>query len=77
MRSVTVYKEVDVEVDVDMEDFADEELIEELEERGYVIHSKKEYTSDIDYLYSTWLTCSKEMFEKQLKDFFRTNLGHV
>lgn len=54
-----------------MDDFLDEELIEELERRGYFISDKKR-TSDIDYLYSTWLTCSKETFEKELKEFFNS-----
>jgi len=31
----TIYTNVDVEVDIDLDDFSDDELIEELEQRGY------------------------------------------
>jgi hypothetical protein len=51
--------------------YSDEQLSDELEERGYSVY---EYSNDdtkkIEQLYSVWLTCSKETFEKELKKFF-------
>ena len=35
----TIYKDVEVEVDVDLNDFDDDELIEEIERRGLDLNS--------------------------------------
>lgn len=37
MSYVTITKEIDVDVDVDLSDFEDEDLAEELEDRGYTV----------------------------------------
>ena len=56
MPTITVSKEVwvEVDVDVDLEDFDDEDLIEELEERGYAI-AKDEGEDDQDFGNVAWL----------------------
>jgi len=69
--SRSVYKDVTVEVDIDLDDFSDEELIEELSDRG--ISNTKDVTS-IDKLYRNFITLSPEAFNKELKRFFRENL---
>lgn len=56
-----------------LESLYDSELCEELENRGYKIVEKG--NESIEYLYSTWLTCSRESFEQELKKFFRHHLG--
>ena len=57
--------------------FSDIELCDELEMRGFVVLSEKGYDNELQYLYSTWLTCSKESFEEELKKFFRRNLNVI
>lgn len=48
------YKTVEVDVDIDLEDFDDQELIEELESRGVVANlDNSEY--DRDMLTKIWL----------------------
>jgi hypothetical protein len=64
---------VTTEVEIDLNSIADYELVDELESRGYiVIHSKE--PSSISYLYSTYLTASKDAFDKELKKFFRETI---
>lgn len=75
MPVARVVKEVDVDIDVEMEDIDTEDLIEELEERGFLVHEKAEYDGSIEYLYSTWRTCSDDMFQKELKNFFGKHLN--
>ena len=69
----TVYKEVDVEVYVELDDFKTSDLIKELKSRGYDVRDHSLLTS-LEKLYSTYLTCSRELFEKELKKYFRDNL---
>ena len=64
----TIYK--DLEFDVDLDDFETDDLIDEVERRGYtVLYGNLNYS--IEKLRSVYLTCSKEVFDKQLKDFFK------
>lgn len=67
-----------VSVDVDLDEFDDEELIEELESRGYKVSEDGERGNPppepIRSLYSTYTTMSPEFFEKELKKFFRDTL---
>lgn len=72
MPYTTVYREV--EIDIDLDDFDNDELIEELERRGYSVFGKEEENT-ISRLYSTYLTSSSETFEKELKAYFRNTLG--
>lgn len=69
---------VDVWVDdIVLEDCDNDELIDELKDRGFIVYSKDENhtpTSTIGELYTTYLTMSPEFFEKELKKFFRENL---
>lgn len=60
-----------VGVKVYLEEFDDDSLVDELESRGYEVFDKDKAISD---LYSTYMTCSKELFDKELKKFFRENL---
>ena len=67
-----------VSVHVDLDEFDDEELIEELESRGYKVSEDGERGNPppepIRSLYSTYTTMSPEFFEKELKKFFRDTL---
>lgn len=42
-RTICVTVDTTVDVDVDMEDFTDSDLIDELEERGFIIHDPDDY----------------------------------
>lgn len=70
-RYATAY--VETEVDVNLEEFNEEDLIEFLEDRGYVIKDEKNI-SDIENLYYSWLSSTPENFTKTLKKFFSENL---
>ena len=72
-RTKTVYQEVEVEFDVALEEFSDEELIEELESRNDSVNSLS--TKAIQNLYTSYITLSRESFEKDLKKFFRDTLN--
>lgn len=77
-----------LEVEVYLDDFHDDDLIDEIIDRGYEVYNKGEVkkTSEsekshmiksIGDLYSTYTTCSRELFEKQLKKFFSEHLNVV
>jgi hypothetical protein len=51
----------------------DDEIIEEIEKRGYQVYGKNRSTR-IGKLYSTYTTMSPKFFEKELKKFFREHL---
>lgn len=59
-----------VEVDVDLEEFTDEELIEELESRG-VSHGKK---VSCEQLLDAWLLY-RDKFEDLFRDYCRETIG--
>jgi hypothetical protein len=64
---------VETEVDVDLEDFAIEDLIDHVKENGYVVTSKNDsnkFIFTVQQLYSTWRTCDGKIFEKELCEFF-------
>lgn len=46
---------VEVDIDVDAEDFDDDELIEELEDRGYTVTKNSVSTKDTDLSNVAWL----------------------
>ena len=69
----TVYQKVEVEIDVALDEFSDEELIEELESRNDSVNSLS--TKAIQNLYTSYITLSRESFEKDLKKFFRDTLN--
>jgi hypothetical protein len=66
-----VYKSVYTEVDVDLEDFTDEELIEELKERNV------NPTADVSLqsLYDLWVYGSRDKFEDEFRTYCRGHLG--
>jgi hypothetical protein len=67
---------VETEVDVELDDFDEDDIIEHLEKLGYKV-SHEDEKSDVNMLYSTWLTCSAETFEKALKEFFSEKLNII
>ena len=82
------YITTNVEVEVYLEEFHDDDLIDEIIDRGYEVYDKGEVKKtsesekshmikDISDLYSTYTTCSRELFEKQLKKFFSEHLNVV
>lgn len=69
-----------VSVDVDLDEFDDDELIDELESRGYKVLEDQNYIGNlppepIQSLYATYTTMSPEFFQKELKKYFRENLN--
>lgn len=75
-----------VEVEVYPDEFDDDDLIDEITSRGYEVYNKGEvkkskdddlkfYDKTISDLYNTYMTCSPELFEKELKKLFREHLG--
>jgi len=66
---------LDSEVPVDIGDYDDDELILEIQHRGFDVWSKKAGGNpDLLELYTTYQTMSPEFFQKELKKFFRYNL---
>lgn len=69
-----------VSVHVDLDEFDDDELIDELESRGYKVFDKdgdvspKPIQEPIQTLYTTFQTMDRDYFEKELKKFFRDTL---
>lgn len=79
------YVTTSVDVEVYLEEFDDDDLINEIKDRGYEVYNKNEvkkardadtkfYDKSISDLYNTYMTCSPELFEKELKKFFREHL---
>ena len=77
-----------VEVEVYLDDFDDDDLIDEIESRGYEVFTKNASRANagesvefpnksVEELYTTYQTCSREFFEKELKKFFREHLDVV
>ena len=61
----------------DLDDYDDDELIAEIESRGYSVWGKqleKGPLSDLASLYTTFQTMDRDYFEKELKKFFRDTL---
>jgi broad-specificity NMP kinase len=74
------YKNVSVNVDVCLEDFDDEELIEELEERDYKV-SKKDDNTNFDRIntlvYDVWLARVRQVpnLDEHLNELFNEVLN--
>jgi hypothetical protein len=69
------YVNTDVWVDdPDLEDFDEDELIKEIESRGYKVLSNTGNNVNIGDLYNDYMTLSKESFDKKLKKFFLETL---
>lgn len=66
-------------VEVYLDDFDDDEIIREIESRGYKVSDDVdlEISYSIEKLYSHYLTCSSETFIKELKMFFMSNMKNV
>lgn len=63
-------------VEIDLGEFEDDELISELECRGYDV-SERPIKSDAHSLYRSWQQDSPDTFEKNLKQFFKEHLDLV
>jgi len=82
--SITISKDVYVDVDVDLSDFEISDLIEELERQDYIVTHKDDFPSlneqAKDQLYKiyrdyTFFGKDSVFFEKGLKDFFEDHLN--
>ena len=62
----------------DIEDIDEDDLIEEIERRGYTAYGKGQLPNipreNVKELYTTYMTMSSEFFEKELKKFFNETL---
>ena len=72
--SVKAY--VETVVDVVLDDIAEEDLIDYLEDKGYVI-KEGESVSEIENLYYDWLSLPPDAFNKVLKKFFSEQLDKL
>jgi hypothetical protein len=79
------YVTTSVDVEVYLEKFDDDDLVNEVRSRGYEVFNKNEvsnvktsdtshYDKSISDLYNTYMTCSPELFNRELKKFFREYL---
>jgi hypothetical protein len=72
-----------VSVDVDLGEFDDDELKEELEDRGYITLDKEDgidpeaLKDQVFRLRQAYYTLSPEQFKKQLLTFFREQLDTI
>lgn len=63
------------ESDTDISEFDEDDLIEEIERRGYTVYDKlSDLQDELSNLYSTYMTMSPEFFDKELKRMFREKL---
>jgi hypothetical protein len=60
-----------VQVDIDLDELSDHELIDELEDRGYIILGETD--DPIFKLRQSFLLDSPEQFRKYAAEFFRLN----
>lgn len=68
---------IDTTVWIGIDEFDDDDLIDELKSRGYSVWEKqleKSPLSDLASLYATYQTMDRDSFEKELKKFFRDTL---
>lgn len=82
MATVSAY----VDVDVDLDDFNTDELIDELEARGYIVMDKddsgapeslKDQIHNLKEDFILWhnFGMKNEVFERILKEFFKETIG--
>lgn len=79
---ITKSIETIVDVNVDLDDFDTDDLIDELEERGYSVEAKDEVTALEDQIrnlkedFVLWkdLGMKNEMFEKIMQNFFKDTI---
>jgi hypothetical protein len=66
---------VSTEVDVDLEDFSDEDLIEELRERNYCVSKGTEdCRTPLELLYEAWVYKTGD-YEDLFRKFCQENIG--
>lgn len=69
---------IETDFDVDLGDFAEEDLVDFLEDRGYKIYENADRVdNDIENLYYDWLSLSTEKFNLSLKNFFNKHLDKI
>lgn len=71
---------ITTEVEINLDEFTDDELIEEMQERGYVVvKDEAGYINDEVYaLYQEWLADEGDndrRFDKALREFFSKHLN--
>ena len=70
----------EVDIDVDLDDFADDDIIDHLEERGYrvIVGDEKDIVDQIHNLYRDYVSYAiNENFERKLKNFFSEQLDVI
>jgi hypothetical protein len=88
MEGDMAYITTNVEVEVYLEEFDDDDLIDEIESRGYEVFTKNASRANagesaefpnksVEELYTTYTTCSPEFFDRELKKFFSEHLNVV
>lgn len=75
-KSITVYKEVDI--DVELDDFSDDDLIEELESRGFAIDGQSTPENNNELLTQIYhLRRQGQAFDNELDRLIYQVLGRV
>ena len=80
MRTITKYISTDVDIDIDLEDFSDEELLEEVENRGLDIPSSQTQfqQDDILELYNAMIMkLPQETIDLLWRNFFWEKIGRI
>ena len=82
MISKTIYQEVAIDVNLDLSDFDNDELIEEVEDRGLIVLDQEDSGAmsnaakdEVYELYRDYI--SGNNFEQNLKKFFEGQLGFI
>ena len=67
----------EVDIDVDLDDFADNDIIDHLEERGYrvIVGDEKDIVDQIHNLYRDYVSGGD--FDNKLKNFFSEQLDVI
>lgn len=77
MTTKTISTEAWVEVDVDIDEFEDSELIDEIQSRGYKVQSTHQYDNDIAALYNEFSLGNKDKVLEMLPNFFYATIGRI
>ena len=72
---VTVYKEL--EIDVELHDFDDEDILDEFERRGLNIPSSDDLGSPIYAMYHAYRAGRHDMVDQLLCEYFYTAIGKI
>jgi hypothetical protein len=78
MAYKTIYTEVEVEVDVDLDDFSDNDLLEEIERRNIQPNDWSDPNQTQDLIYKMYeKVCLNKNIDEELREFFWRTIGRT